>query len=290
MNVLAAQLANGVALGAVYALLTLGVNGIMSVGRALHFSFPTAVVLGMYAMWFVRQAGPAAMIAAALLTGIVTTAGVAPLFYRLRRRGADINMTLVASLALGIIMTEIMGRHINSGFPVSVDLGRSPVLVSSGLLRITLGEAAAVVLTAAVGIALALVVRHTGVGRAIRAIAEDPFKARVVGLPVQRIVLLSYLVVGVLAGLCAVLLSELLGTAGAGVGEQLALKVLGAAIIGGLGRLPAGAVAAVSLGVVESLAQGYLPGNWTNAIVFALLLGALALRSAVGRARGRAAS
>ncbi len=56
-NVLVAQLVNGVSLGAVLALLSLGFNGIMAVGRAVHFAFPTAVVFSMYGRWAIEAAG-----------------------------------------------------------------------------------------------------------------------------------------------------------------------------------------------------------------------------------------
>ena len=271
-NVLVAQLVNGVSLGAVLALLSLGFNGIMAVGRAVHFAFPTAVVFSMYGRWAVEAAGgpPVAAAAVVVLISLAATAAVGPLFYRLRARGADINMSLVVSLALGIALAEIMGSRINQGFPVSF-VSTPGLVAATGLVRITTADVAAVLVAAGVGLGLALFLQRSDAGRAVRAVAESPRKAGAIGLPVTKILVASYAVV-LLGGVGAVLLSDLLGSAGARVGEQLALKVLAAAILGGLGRLWRGALAAFAVGIVDALAQGYLPGSWSNAIVFAVIL------------------
>ncbi len=193
-------------------------------------------------------------------------------------------MSLVVSLALGIALAEVMGSRINRGFPVAFET--TPVLVAAtGLVRITTADVAAVIVAAGFGLGLAVFLQQSNAGRAVRAVAESPHKAVAIGLPVTRILVVSYAVVGALGGVCAILLSDLLGSAGARVGEQLALKVLAAAILGGLGRLRRGALAAFAIGVVDALTQGYLPGSWSNAIVFAVILVAVLVNYQVKKRR-----
>jgi branched-subunit amino acid ABC-type transport system permease component len=141
-----------------------------------------------------------------------------------------------------------------------------------GLISLLSGQ----VISLAVGVlavsGVFLLLYKTRQGRAFRAIAEDPAGARLVGIPLLSTGLASYALSGVLGGLIAVLLALMLGYASPGLGEQVAHKVLGVSIIAGLGNLPGGLVVGLALGILEALCQGYLPGSWSNAIAFVVLL------------------
>jgi branched-chain amino acid transport system permease protein len=113
---------------------------------------------------------------------------------------------------------------------------------------------------------------RTRMGRAFRAIAEDPDGARLVGLPIVRTGLYSYALSGLLGGIIAVLLAMLIGSANPGLGEQVAHKVLAVSIIAGLGNLVGGLFVGFALGILEAIVQGYVSGSWSNAIAFVIML------------------
>jgi branched-chain amino acid transport system permease protein len=279
MQVLIAQVINGLSLGSIYVLLVTGFNLLLLVAMIIHFSYPQVVVLSMYVAWVAIKftggslvAGVAAAVASAVLVNIVC----APLFQKvMQKRGeVDINSTMVLSMGIGMIITDVLSHTFNHGFPVAFPeaLGGSEPLIRSGLISIRSGQVAALAIgVVAVG-GLFLLLYKTRAGRAFRAIAEDPAGARLVGIPLLSTGLASYAVTGILGGASAVLLAMILGAASPGLGEQVAHKVLAVSIIAGLGNLVGGLAVGLGLGVLEALVQGYVSGSWSNAIAFVIML------------------
>jgi branched-chain amino acid transport system permease protein len=95
---------------------------------------------------------------------------------------------------------------------------------------------------------------------------------------VFRTALQSYALAGALGGVSAAFMAPLLGSASSGLGDLLSHKVLGAAVIAGLGNLWGGLAAALLLGIAEALVQGFFSGSWSNAVVFIIMLGAVLLK------------
>ncbi|AEF85243.1 putative inner-membrane translocator [Treponema primitia ZAS-2] len=294
MEILIAQIINGLSLGSIYVLLVTAFNLLLLVARVIHFSFPAIIVFSMYMAWFALQATGSiiAGIGASIVSAIILNMVSAPVFQHImrgelrcksRKRGTvDINATMVISMGMGVIITEFCSHSINKGFPVSfltedadpsgwIALTREP-LWQHGLISVSYGQA----LSLAVGIiAVAVLFRiiyRTRVGRAFRAMAENPGGAKLAGIPVFRTGLQSYFLTGLLGGITAALMAMLLGFASADLGDQLGHKVLGISIIAGLGNLAGGLVFALLLGIVEALIQGYFSGSWSNAAVFVIML------------------
>jgi len=280
MEVLIAQIFNGLSLGSIYVLLVTGFNLLLLVAMIIHFSFPVVVVFSMYVSWAVMTA--TGMIPLGILAGIGSAIAVnvltAPMFQHImKKRGSvDINATMVISMGMGMIITDILSHTFNQGFPISFpdaltgnDKG---ALFSTGLVSVSRGQ----VLTLAIGIVFVLflfwLLYKTRSGRAFRAIAEDPNGAKLVGIPLLKTGLQSYALTGILGGVTAILMAVLLGSASAGLGDQLGHKVLAVSIIAGLGNLRGGLIVGLLLGILEAIIQGYLAGSWSNAIAFVIML------------------
>jgi branched-chain amino acid transport system permease protein len=276
---LIAQIINGLSLGSIYVLLVTGFNLLLLVAMIIHFSYPQVVVFSMYVTWAVLQLtgnnlvlGIAAGIASSIILNLVS----APLFQKVmsRRGEVDINSTMVLSMGIGMIITDVLSHSFNEGLPVAFpdSLSSNVPILRVGLISVQVGQ----VWSLAVGIvavsAIFFVLYRTRSGRAFRAIAEDPAGARLVGIPIFRTGLYSYGLSGVLGGVIAVLLAMLLGSASPGLGEQVAHKVLAVSIIAGLGNLVGGLVVGLLLGILEAIVQGYISGSWSNAIAFVVML------------------
>lgn len=279
MQVFIAQLINGLSLGSVYVLLVTGFNLLLLAAMVIHFSYPQLVVFSMYIVWIVLNAtgnnlflGILAGLASSMLLNVL----VAPLFQKVmsKRGEADINATLIMSMAIGLIITDILSHSFNRGLPIAFpeELTGGEPFFRFGLISVMEGQvwSLAIGLVAVGGLFFLLF--RTRAGRAFRAIAEDPAGARLVGIPIAKTGLQSHALSGALGGVIAVLLAMLLHSASPGLGEQIAQKVLAVSIVAGLGNLTGGLVVGLALGVLEALAQGYLPGNWSNAIAFAVML------------------
>ena len=279
MQVLIAQVINGLSLGSIYVLLVTGFNLLLLVAMIIHFSYPQVVVFSMYVTWLVLRAtgnnillGVLAGVASSVVINLVS----APLFQKVmaKRGSVDINSTMVLSMGIGMIITDVLSHTFNQGLSIAFpdSLSSDAPLFRIGLISVVSGElwSLAIGIVAVAGFFFLLY--RTRPGRAFRAIAEDPNGARLVGIPILRTGLYSYALSGVLGGIIAILLAMLLGSASPGLGEQVAHKVLAVSIIAGLGNLAGGLVVGLLLGVLEAIVQGYISGSWSNAIAFVIML------------------
>jgi branched-chain amino acid transport system permease protein len=285
MQVLIAQIINGLSLGSIYVLLVTGFNLLLLVAMIIHFSYPQVVVFSMYITWVVLQLtgnnillGVLAGVGSSILLNLIS----APLFQKvMKNRGeVDINSTMVLSLAMGMIITDVLSHSFNRGLPIAFpeQLSQSTPVLRIGLITILSGQVWSLGVGVVAVTGFFLLLYKTRAGRAFRAIAEDPSGARLVGIPLLKTGLESYALTGVLGGIIALLLATLLGSASPGLGEQVALKVLAVSIIAGLGNLPGGLVVGLLLGILEAVAQGYISGTWSNVIAFVVMLGVILMK------------
>lgn len=279
MEVFIAQVINGLSLGSIYVLLVTGFNLLLLVAMIIHFAYPQVVVFAMYIIWVVLNLtgnnvwlGALAGIAASILLNLIS----APLFQKVmaKRGEVDINSTMVLSMGIGMIITDLLSHSFNKGHPIAFPdaLVGGGALLRIGLISILPGQVAALTVGVIAVSGFFLLLYKTRPGRAFRAIAEDPPGARLVGIPLLSTGLQSYAFSGLLGGVIALLLSALIGSASPGMGEQVAHKVLAVSIIAGLGNLVGGLVVGLLLGVLEAVVQGYISGTWSNVIAFVIML------------------
>src|SRR5208337_449698 len=119
-----AQVINGLSLGSIYVLLVTGFNLLLLVAMIIHFSYPQVVVFSMYITWIVLQLtgnnlvlGIAAGIASSIALNLLS----APLFQKvmMKRGEVDINSTMVLSMGIGMIITDVLSHTFNKGLPIA---------------------------------------------------------------------------------------------------------------------------------------------------------------------------
>ena len=276
METFIAQLINSIALGSIYALLVIGFNLLILVTGTFPFAYSHIVVFSMYMCWLGLQitgnniiVGIIFGIIAAVLMSIITE----PLFRPLTKRGAQLGSFIVA-MAIGTIITEVLARNLNKGivisFPEELTGGRS--LITFGISAISIGQIATVAGSIIAGGLFFYILFKTKQGRAFRAIGQDSFNSRLLGLPILKIGLLVYTIAGLLGGISAIFLAMSLETASASLGNNLAIKIMAIALFSGLGNIGGGIMAALILGFAESMALAYLPGTYSQAIAFAMIM------------------
>lgn len=287
MEVFLAQIINGISIGSVYVLLVTGFNLLLLVAMIIHFSFPIVVVFSMYISWIVLGLtgnnillGVLVGIGSAIVLNIMT----APMFQRImKKRGeVDINSTMVLSMGIGMIITDLLSHGVNSGFPIAFPdslTGRGhEALIKAGIISMSRGAVLSLSMGILFVLGLFLILYKTRAGRAFRAIAEDPNGAKLVGIPILKTGLQSYALTGLLGGVSAVSMAILLGSASPGLGGQLGNKVLAVSIIAGMGNLKGGLIIGILLGILEALVQGYWSGTWSNSIAFIVMLLAILIK------------
>jgi branched-chain amino acid transport system permease protein len=255
-----------------------GFNLMFLVGKIIHFSYPYIVVISMYTCWGMLKItnNPYIAVLIAIIISILLHIMVEPLFYYInKRRGMiDINSSFILSLGIAMILTEIMSHQINYGFPISfpVNWMNSYKLFTISFIRISSGQLYTLFVSIFIALALFVIIFKTQIGRAFRAVAENITVARLQGIPIVKLNLLLYSITGFLGGIIALLFSMLLGSASPWLGEYISLKVLAVAIVAGLGNIKGAIVCGLALGILESLIIHFLPGSWSNAIAFLLML------------------
>lgn len=134
--------------------------------------------------------------------------------------------------------------------------------------------------TVPVLVGLVVLVTRTQFGRAMRAVAQNPTAARLVGINVDKIISLTFLLGGALAGLASIIYSLYNNTIFFQMGYRVGIDAFTAAVLGGIGNLIGSVVGGLLLGILRALCDGYISTEWTNTIVFASLILVLVFRPA----------
>lgn len=273
---------NGLALGAVYALIAVGITLVYGLSRIIHFAVGELVMLGAFISWEVWNAtgsfalGLAAAIPALAIIGLLTERTVFRFTLSVPLTG------FIVSLGLILVLKGI-AIQIWSADP---QFARPPFEGSWNLGGVVLRTQAVVnfALTFVVLVLCYFALMRTTFGKALRAVSDDRGAAALMGIPVRLVIMSTFVAGSALAGLAGWLVLTN-GSISPFVGGIYLLRGFAVALIGGLGNIQGAVLAGLMLGVVESLAAGYVSPGWNDAYVFALMILILLWRP-TGLARG----
>jgi branched-chain amino acid transport system permease protein len=127
-------------------------------------------------------------------------------------------------------------------------------------------------------VGLTYMVTRTRLGRGMRAVAENPDAARVLGVNVDRITAVTFAISSALGAVAGVLFAINVNTAQLGMGSAIELKGLAVIIVGGMGSLPGALIGGLALGLAEVFAVQYIGSSWRDVIAFGLLFLILLVR------------
>ena len=281
---LAQQLVNGVLLGATYALFALGFTLMFGVLRVINLTYGFYFSAGaLIALWLTRTAGIgiwAALPLAAVAAGLVAIALDALLLTRLRRLHAPelsfLMVTLGGVLALYSALTAWLGPDIRRLPPGVISQDAWTI----GDVRITAAQLLILGATIVLVAALAVLMRGTRLGLAIRAMAEKPDAAQLMGIDTGRAAALVSFVSGCLAGAGGVLIGLNFNAIHPYMGETMMLRGFVVIIVGGMGDLRGAVLAGFALGLIEVMTAGYVSSGLKEVVAFVILVAVLWTRPA----------
>jgi branched-chain amino acid transport system permease protein len=270
----------GLSLGAAFSLLALSINVIYSTSNILNFAQGEFMMLGGMLGWvFFTVLGlpyPLAFVGVALATGVVGAVEYVLVVWPLQRQRAPIISIIIATLGFSIAL-----RIVTSLFLGRVQRFARPPLGQDALEILGLTVLPQNVLILAItGVALAVswwIYARTTVGLALRAAALNPDGARLVGIRIRLLMLLTFAGGGAVAGIAGLILSPL-SYASPWLGLNFAILGFAAAIVGGLGSWPGAVIGGTAIGITQALALRYLSSQWGDMVTFVLLLLVLYLR------------
>lgn len=273
------QLANGITIGSIYALIALGLTMVYSVLRVLHIAHAGIYAFGAYAgVVSFRLTGSfwLSLILAMLLSAgaglLVQHFIYAPLLSRARI------VPLIASIGLFIALEEVFrivwGPYV---LPYPAQSGLQAITI--GDIRITENQVLIVVITFPLLAILWFIMNKTKLGLAMRATSQDMEIVSTMGINAERIVAVNFLIGSALAGAAGVLVGVYFNSVYPTMGAIPAYKALAIIVLGGLGSVPGAVIAAIFIGLSETLLMGMLTIPLPrDALAFIILIAVLMFR------------
>ncbi len=291
---MAQQLLNAVFIGSIYALFAVGYTLVFGVLDVLNLAHSAVFMLGAviaYSLAVIH--GQPFLVAAAL--AIAASAGLGLLIEfvalrPLRRRGAPPISALISTIGLALVFVAIVEQS-RGGGPLAWLWrdGANSVRFPSGVvpnptyhlggLTVPGSKLAILLISIVLMLGLGYVMRYTQVGRALRAVAENPRAARLLGIQVDRIFALTLAISSALGGLAGILFAVAVSDISPYIGrDQVELKGLAVIVLGGMGSIPGAVIGGYALGIVEALAFIRFGSNVETGVAFLALFLMLVIR------------
>ncbi len=304
---------DGITRGSIYALVALGytmVYGVMKLINFAHsevFMVGTWTVLGTYTVIGATAGMGVGMVIAAtllaLLAAMLASAGTAlaveRIAYRpLRKKGAPALIFLITGIGCSMVLVETFGQLFRALFGppfgrVTVNIPsvvKTKVLFSIGDLEITNVRLLIIIGAIVMMLALDTFVNKSRLGRGVRAVAQDPDTASLMGVNQERVIMLVFVLGGAMAGAAALLYTMQYDITKFDIGFIIGVKAFTAAVLGGIGNLRGALVGGLLLGVVEVYGSTIWDSSWTNVFAFIVLVLVLMFRPTgiLGESLGKA--
>jgi branched-chain amino acid transport system permease protein len=281
MEAFIAYLVAGLVSGSIYSLIAIGMSLLLVVSDVIQFAYGEIVVISMYVFWLILKLTGSyyLSLSAAASTSIVLTLLLEPLLRGLREKRLLVE-SMILTIAVGMILTEMMSQYLNAGMPISFPeaITGGGWNFSFGLIRITAADVYVVSATITILATLAYFLSKTKQGKAMRAIAYNIQVARLLGIPLRKSTLISFLIAGLLSSVTATLFILTLGAASPELGQHVTFKGLAVMMLGGMGSLKGAVVGGYLLGIIECLVRGYFIGDWVDAIAMGCIMVVIILR------------
>jgi len=273
------QLFNGVLLGATYCLVALGFNLVVGAMDRLNFSLGETAMIGAI-VGSVIMTKSRLSFALTFLIVIVIGAALAVLVYFVSFKYVKkeyLTASILSSLGMGMVFTAAVTKMFGSNQRVIPDVLPN-VRLDLGIFKVSGAQLVILGLSVLMTVALYLFLEHTVWGTAIRGVSDDAVMTGLLGVPVERVILLTFALSGVLAGAAGLLTGLAYHAVSPFDGFTTTLTALIVIVIGGLGSVTGGVIAAVAIGVIETLSVAYLSATLRDLIVYILVGVVLLLR------------
>ncbi|MFF0544811.1 branched-chain amino acid ABC transporter permease [Nocardia thailandica] len=310
---------DGLTYGSVYALVAVGYTLVFGVLRLINFAHSEIFMLGLFGQYAglmllgfspnanVYQQGvvlTVVYLGVAMAIGMAVAGGAAVglerVAYRpLRKRGAKPLSFLITAIGMSFVLQQFVAFVLPKLWPgMGGPSAQDPIKLVAPTVQFSFFGAdvtnvAIIIVVSAVTLAAAtdLLINRTKLGRGIRAVAQDPDTATLMGVSRERVIMVTFLIGGLLAGAAATLYALKIPS---GIifngGFILGVKAFSAAVLGGIGNLRGALLGGLLLGLAENYGQALLGEQWRDVVAFVVLVLVLMVRPTgiLGESLGRA--
>ena len=285
----------GTILGFLYALIALGYTMVYGVLKLINFAHDAVFAFGAVATWFLfgevlglvePQVGIAmiAMVIGVLVVGGAASAGGAVLLERLayrplRKRHAARLSYLISAIGASFFATYLLQQDFlpfllgpgPRGYPNVLAAGADAFSMNVLGSRVTSPELLMVIVAVICFVVLDRLINQTSTGRSIRALSEDPVAAQLMGVNVDRVIVLTFLIGGFFGGVAGSMYGILFGSIAWNLGFIPGVKAFTAAVLGGIGNIRGAMLGGLLLGLIENMSTVCIDSEWKNVVAFTML-------------------
>ena len=289
------QAINGLSLGAMYALLALGFTLVYGILELINFSHFNVFMVGSFiALWTLQQfglSGQDTILAGLPLVGVLLAAfavtmlatgaigvGIERFLLRPLRRvkgpAAMITTIGVSYILFNIVLLTVGADSKNFPNPLP------PLQFPIGGAVLRLREVLIWIIAVLLMLALSVFVQRSKLGRAMRATAQDPEAARMMGVDVDRVIMTAFFLGSALAGASGLIFGLYYNFTSYMIGFNAGLRAFTAAVLGGIGNVPGAMLGGIIIGFVEAIGGQFVGTAWADVIIFGILVLVLVFRPA----------
>ena len=273
MQLLMQQMVNGIALGSIYAMIALGYTMVYWTIRLINFAHGDVYMLGAFLGYYlVAVLGVNWMLALLITMGVIAVVGVLieRIAYKPLRHSTRV-AALITAIGVSYLIQNLMIYFVGPemrAFPAPIEVKMFNVF---GLI-VNAKQLLVLAVTITVMIALQIIVQHTRMGKAMRAVAVDQDAAQLMGINVDQVISFTFALGSALAGLAGILVGIYYNSIQATMGTAPGLKAFIAAVVGGIGSIPGAMIGGYLIGILETLVTYMGGAMYKDAVVYGLLI------------------
>ena len=276
-------LINGISIGAVYAIIALGYTMVYGIAKMLNFAHGDVIMVGAYMSFCVTSyLGLPAVVGVLVAVAVCTLLGIVieGLAYK-PLRGVPSLAVLITAIGVSYFLqnvAQLIWGSAPKNFTSIVSM--KPLSLFDGQITIT-GEVIITILASvAIMVGLTLFTTRTRTGKAMRAVSEDRDAAQLMGINVNQTISMTFAIGSALAAIAGVLLCSTVPTLMPTTGAMPGIRAFTAAVFGGIGSIPGAMLGGILLGIIETFSKAYLSTQFSDAIVFLVLIVILLVKPA----------
>ncbi|HVE93097.1 MAG TPA: branched-chain amino acid ABC transporter permease [Actinomycetota bacterium] len=288
------RLAGGLSSGGIYALVAIGYTLVYGVLQLINFAHSEIFMAGILTGYLVLErivpepgvtgqssgalALALALIPAMVVAGLLAVALERVAYRPLRRRGAPRLAYLISAIGMSLVLSNaVLVWRGNNPETYRSTIGPQTAL-RLGSVTVSNKDLIVIVSALLMVLALELFVRRTRTGRGLRSVAQDAEAAALMGVNIDRIISITFLLGGLLAGAAGLLFGMSYGRTRFDIGFLPAIKAFTAAVLGGIGSIRGALVGGLILGLLENVSAGCFGTQWRDVVAFVILVGVLMVR------------
>ena len=278
---LISNLISGVSLGSVYAIIALGYTMVYGIAKMLNFAHGDVIMVGAYICFCginYLSLPPILAVLLAIVTCTVLGIVIEGLAYKPLRSAPNLAV-LITAIGVSYFLQNsalLIWKSDPKVFPSIIKL--EPIHCFDGQLTIGGVTLVTVLCCIVVMVCLTLFISRSKTGKAMRAVSEDKVAAQLMGINVNRTISVTFAIGSGLAAVAGVLLRSAYPTLIPTTGAMPGIKAFTAAVFGGIGSIPGAMLGGILLGVIEIFAKAYISTQFSDAIVFAVLIVVLLIK------------